>query len=110
MARKKKITRDNTENYELHILRETVSNVATHNEKVSWNRKANNLAKLIEELRPIEEQISDLLVIKQEIIDKVTTLRTTMVNECVHPYEYLIQLDDHLLECKFCFKKINIKI
>ncbi len=107
MARKRKITEDNIENFEEHKLKDTISNAATQNEKVSWNRKLNNMSKLINELRPIEDKLLDLTNIKNELVDKISELRKIMVQDCIHPYEYLVQKDGYF-ECKFCYKKLMV--
>jgi hypothetical protein len=107
MARIKKIEGETTgQKRERHIF-ESISGNATRSEKISWNRKMDNMVKLLTTLRPIEEEILALILKKQPILDEVQTLRITMVNECVHPFEYLV-LKDGYVECKFCNKKISI--
>ena len=66
-----------------------------------------NMVKLITALRPIEEKILNIIATeKTPMMDKVGELRHTMVKECIHPYEYLVLLDDHI-QCKFCNKRMN---
>ena len=86
---------------------EAVANVANRSEKTSWNRKMNNMVSLLATLRPIEEKILELIAEKQPILDQVAELRMTMVNECIHPYEYLLHEGDHV-KCKFCDKNVSL--
>ena len=67
----------------------------------------NNMVKLLAKLRPLEEQILELQAQKIPIFDEVQEVRKTMVNECIHPYEYLVVKEDHVL-CKFCNRRISI--
>lgn len=107
MARRKK-PEGLTETEELnHDVKETISNHANRSEKTSWNRKMDNMVKLMALLRPIEEKIILLQNEKIPLFDEIQKLRLTMVNECIHPYGHLEVFDDHVL-CKFCNKKINI--
>lgn len=95
---------------DFHKEKETISNVASRSEKVSWNRKFDNMGKLLIELQPIEEQILDLTVQKQEIFDKIQEIREVMVLECVHPYTDLtVDSSDSLIVCKFCERKFAIQ-
>lgn len=85
---------------------ERVANTANRSDKVSWNRKMDNMVKFIAEMRPIQEQILELEASKQPILDKIAELRNVMKNECVHPFEHLVDVDDYVL-CKFCEKKLR---
>lgn len=87
--------------------KELIANAANRSEKTSWNRKMDNMVKLMARLRPIEEKIIDLQAEKIPVFDDIQKLRETMIKECVHPYEYLILSDDHA-ECKFCGKRIGL--
>ena len=107
MARRKKpegLTEEETLDHEM---KETISNHANRSEKTSWNRKMDNMVKLMALLRPIEEKIILLQNEKIPLFDSIQELRLTMVNECVHPYSHLEVQDDHVL-CKFCNRKINV--
>ena len=84
-----------------------VADASTRNEKVSGNRKLKRMERLLEKLNPIETQILELYAQKMDIIDEVQILRTVMVEECIHPKEYLVQKDDHIV-CKFCNKRIGL--
>lgn len=107
MARRK--TPDNETNDEQSIrhIKETIANSANRSEKTSWNRKMDNMVKLMSTLRPIEEQILELQAKKMPIFDEIQGLRLSMVKECVHPFEYLVVNVDHVV-CKFCDKRIRI--
>ena len=107
MARRRKEEDETPEQTKQRRLFEAVSNVANRSDKTSWNRKMDNMVKLLARLRPIEQQILDLQAEKMPIMDDITALRQTMINECVHPFEYLVDKETHV-ECKFCNKRISI--
>lgn len=108
MARKKKPERETEEQAKERRILETVSNASNRSEKTSWNRKMDNMVKLLARLRPIEERILQIIQEeKQPVLDEVEALRQMMVKECVHPYEHLVLKEDHVL-CKFCDKRISI--
>ena len=108
MARKKKPENETEEQRLQRLAFERVSNHANRSEKTSWNRKLDNMVKLIAKLRPIEEKILD--IIKEEktpIMDDINAVRKQMILECVHPYEYLVQ-DGEAVKCRFCEKRIGL--
>ncbi len=108
MARKKKPENETAEAQYLRRVFEHISNIATRSEKTSWNRKLENMIKLTTQLAPIEDKILDIILKeKQPIVDQVNDLRHSMVNECVHPYDYLLFQEKHVL-CKFCNRKLSI--
>ena len=107
MARRRKEENETAEETKQRRLFEAVSNVANRSDKTSWNRKMDNMVKLLARLRPIEQQIIDLQAEKMPIMDEITALRQTMINECVHPFEYLVDHGTHV-ECKFCNKRISL--
>ena len=107
MARRKKPEDETQEQARERRILEAVANNSNRSEKTSWNRKMDNMVSLLAKLRPIEEKIIELQAEKMPIMDDVNELRQTMVNECVHPYEFLSLNDDHV-ECKFCGKKMGI--
>lgn len=87
---------------------ELISNLSNRSEKTSWNRKMDNLVKLLTKLQPIEQKILDIIEKeKMPIQDEIHTLRQIMVNECIHPIEYLVEEKDGIC-CKFCDKRITI--
>jgi predicted nucleic acid-binding Zn-ribbon protein len=107
VARRKKPENETEEQAKERLLFEQISNHADRSEKTAWKRKLDNMEKLIEKLRPIEEKILDIIRDeKQPILDEIQALRQEMVKECVHPFEHLVQKDGHV-ECKFCNKRIN---
>ncbi len=83
-----------------------VALMCSRREKISWNRKQNNLEELIKKLEPVETKILSLMAQKQEIIDELIQLRKIMVAECVHPVEHLVDHIKHV-ECKFCGRNVN---
>ena len=64
-----------------------------------------NMVKLLAQLQPIEDQLLLLQSQKTPIFDNIQILRQQMVNECIHPYEYLI-IKTGYVECKFCNHKL----
>ena len=107
MARRKKPLNETEQEAEIRRQLEAVANNSSRSEKTSWNRKMNNMVKLLALLRPIEDKILELYAQKEPIFDEIQVLREVMVRECVHPYEYLIHKGNHLV-CKFCNKKIGL--
>jgi hypothetical protein len=108
MARKKKPENETQNAAEIRRVLEYVSNVASRGEKTSWNRKMDNMVKLIAQLTPIEERIFQIMLAeKQPIMDQINDLRSSMIQECVHPFDHLILKEDHVV-CKFCNRKIGI--
>lgn len=106
MARKKIPENETPEERIEREIKETIANHASRSEKTSWNRKMDNMVSLMATIRPIEEKIIELQAEKFPIFDEIQSLRNIMVNECIHPGEYLVVEDDHVV-CKFCNKKIN---
>ncbi|MGZ8924298.1 MAG: hypothetical protein ACXW2E_00310 [Nitrososphaeraceae archaeon] len=89
--------------------KERIANKSTRNEKISWDRKMNNMVSLLANLTPIEEQIIELTAQKIKIYDDIQQLRTVMVADCVHPFTHLEVKDDHVI-CKFCEHKFSISL
>jgi hypothetical protein len=109
MARRKKPKNESDTEIHTRKVLEVISNFSNRSEKTSWNRKMDNMVKLLATLRPLEDQILDLHAKKMPIFDDVQQLRATMVKECIHPYQHLIITDDHVL-CKFCNRRISIPV
>lgn len=107
MARLKKPEGETPEEAVIRHAKEQVANNATRNEKVSWDRKMDNMVSLLTELQPLEDQILDLQARKMPIIDKIQSLRQEMVRDCVHPFTHLVHHEDHVV-CKFCERKFNV--
>lgn len=82
-----------------------------------WYRKMKNLQALIADANVIEQQILKLQESKMPIYDEISSLRQTMVDECCHPLEFLLEQDDwvendvtyKLVKCKFCERTLSIK-
>lgn len=106
MARRKKPENETNEDAKIRRALEAVADSATRSEKVSWDRKMDNMVALLAKLRPIEEQLSDLMVKKMELVDTISALRHQMVRECVHPFDSLTYFDDGV-RCKFCNHTFN---
>ena len=107
MARRKKPENESPEEERTRKILEFISNASDRSEKTSWNRKMDNMVKLLAKLRPIEEKIIELQGEKMPIFDEVQVLRETMTKECVHPYQHLTLFEDHVV-CKFCNRRIRI--
>ena len=107
MARKRKPKNETEDEGLIRQTLETVSNVANRSEKTSWNRKMNNMVKLMSKLTPIENKILELQAQKEPLLDQVAELRGTMIHECIHPFEYLVYKEDHIL-CKFCERRLSL--
>jgi hypothetical protein len=111
MSRKKKPEGETVDQARVRRTVETISNAATRSEKVSWDRKMDNMVKLLTTLRPIEEQIVDLMAQKQPIFDKIAELRTDMVDDCIHPFTHLLfkRTDEgEVVQCKFCQRTFRV--
>lgn len=110
MARMKKPDNETDREAEVRRILEHMANVANRSEKTSWNRKMDNLVKLMVLMEPIEQSILDIIEReKMPLMDQISELRATMVKECVHPFEYLtVGETDEVVTCKFCNKKISV--
>lgn len=106
MARRKTPSNETEQQKQERQLKEIIANGPSRSEKVSWNRKMDNMVKLMSKLSPIEEEIIALQAKKIPVFDEIQALRETMVTECIHPFEYLVINEDHIL-CKFCNKKLS---
>lgn len=104
MARRKKPEHETLEESQHRRLLEQVADAATRGEKVSWDRKMDNMVSLLAKLKPIEDQMVDLMAAKIPILDEVSNLRREMIKDCIHPYTHLIDLGDGSARCKFCEK------
>lgn len=122
MTRRKKPEEESTNETNDRRIRDEISNAANRSEKTSWNRKMDNMVKLLAALHPLEAQIIDLQAKKIPLFDEIQLLREQMKRECIHPYEYLIvnqksppnhevsliQHNRDYVVCKFCDKKLSI--
>lgn len=107
MARLRKPEDETQDEAEIRRTKEIVSNKATRNEKVAWDRKMNNMVSLLAELTPIEEQLLGLITAKTKLVENIQELRGEMVLDCVHPFTHLVFHDDHVV-CKFCDRKFKV--
>lgn len=108
MARRKKPEGETPEQSSTRHTLEAVADKASRSEKVSWDRKMDNMVTLLARLKPIENKILDLMGEKAPIFDEIVALRAEMVHTCVHPYTHLDVKDD-IVHCKFCGKNIAPK-
>jgi hypothetical protein len=107
MARNKKPENETYDESLIRQSKENISNHATRNEKVAFNRRMDNMVSLLATLTPIEEQIGDLLTQKQPIIESIQSLRNEMVRDCVHPQTHLVHHEEYVV-CKFCDRKFIV--
>lgn len=107
MARQRKPENETVEEARVRQMLESIANNSDRSEKTSWNRKLDNMVKLIARLAPLEDQIAELEALKTPMIDDVQALRQVMVNECIHPYDHLTYFENHV-NCKFCNRKISV--
>ena len=107
MARMKKPESETEQEAVIRRQLEAVSNSSNRSEKTSWNRKMDNMVKLIAKLRPIEQQMIELHAEKLPVLDDIAELRKMMIKECVHPFDQLAHHEDHI-ECKFCGNTIRL--
>lgn len=95
------------ETKEVQLILEQVANHATRSEKTAWHRKYKNMQAYVNSINEIENSILDLMEQKQQIVDKMETIRLTMIDECIHPVELLMFKENHI-DCKFCNKQLSI--
>ncbi len=107
MARRKRNENETIDETTERRLKEEISNNANRSEKTSWNRKMDNMVKLLAEIRPIEEQIIALTEKKIPLFDQIQDLRKQMLQDCIHPYEYVLVEENHCV-CKFCERKLSL--
>lgn len=105
MARRRVPENETVEQATVRKNLQLVADHAPRGEKVSFERKMVRLQGLVEQVRPIEDQISDLLVQKAPLIDQIAELRAEMVHECIHPFASLVDRGTHI-HCSFCDRKL----
>lgn len=118
MARRKKPLNETPHERETRQQLDAIADKASRSEKVSWNRKMDNMVKLLSKIGPIEKKRTAVLAKINEaqyelrdldeewikMYDEVAILRNEMVEECVHPFDQLVHKQDHI-ECKFCYRR-----
>ncbi len=109
MSRRKKPDDETLEEAQVRRTFESIADNATRGEKVSWDRKMDNMVTILAKLRPIEEQMMDLMAQKLPIMDEISILRAEMVRDCVHPYTHLATQADGTVNCKFCNKTFAVQ-
>jgi len=110
MARRKKPDNETIDQAEVRRILEIIADYAPRSEKVSWDRKMDNMVRLLAKLRPLEDEILGLFALKGPLIDEIFELRKDMVTDCVHPYTHLtFNEHDKTIVCKFCERKFAIR-
>ncbi len=84
-----------------------VANVKSKNEKLSWSRKQKKIEEMVEELAPLDAELSRIQLARQERLDAIYALRHQMVKECIHPKNSLVH-KDNFISCKFCNSRLSI--
>lgn len=110
MTKKKKPENETQDEAQCRQRLEFVSNFSTRSDKTSWNRKLDNMVKLMSQLAPIEDKIIKIMAEeKQPLLDEIQSLRQTMIKECVHPFDHLADQGDGSIVCKFCTRRFSIR-
>lgn len=107
MSKRKKPEFQTPEEKSIWELKDNISNFAPRSEKNAWARKRHVIEALVDEVRPIEDEILVLSNKAQPIYDKIAILRKEMVDSCVHPFDMLVYKGNHI-HCKFCDTKLSI--
>lgn len=84
-----------------------VANSKNRNEKIAWKRKKEKLDELVAQMRELEEQMFEIGAKKMDVFDQLRVVKTTMEEECIHPFEELVHKGTYIL-CKFCNKRLGI--
>lgn len=82
-----------------------IASLPTKSEVKSWERKCVALAKLLDLLAPIDEQVLEILRERQPLINEIEDLRHIMTQECIHPLEHLVS-SPKFIHCKFCDRRL----
>lgn len=107
MSRRKAPSGETEQQTESRRILESIANHATRSEKMSWDRKMDNMVALIAKLRPLENQMLAIMAQKQPILDDIAVLRGNMIRECIHPFDHLVLHENNIL-CKFCGKRLGL--
>ncbi len=76
---------------------------------LAWKRREKKLKDIIDnKLKPLEDQILEIQLQKQPFFDEIHEIRKEMTETCIHPDDQLVQLDDGVILCKFCNKKLKL--
>lgn len=108
MARMKKPDNETEQQAAERRVLEAIANHATRSEKTAWSRKRKNMETLVGKLTPLENKMIELRSKMTPIYDEVAVLRAEMVDECIHPYDLLVNKGEYT-ECKFCNKKLVVR-
>ena len=72
----------------------------------SWNRKRRIMDDVLDRIRPVEDQIAILKSRMEPDYARLTELRDEMLEDCIHPEDYLVGLEDGTVICKFCERRV----
>jgi archaellum component FlaC len=87
---------------------EKISKLVSKADEVKFTRDSHALGRLLDEIEPLEEEIKQLQLRKNNIFDKITLLRNDMVAICHHPKKMLLRVDEGTYKCKFCNRIIFV--
>lgn len=76
-------------------------------DRQSWDRKYKKLLKLVDEINTLSNKILELEEEKLPILDKIELLRNELTDDCVHPVDLCVPIENQTVLCKFCNKKIG---
>lgn len=88
-------------------VKKIIANQAVQSDKTAWNRKYSNLQVLVERINELSDQVLVIEDQKIPIALEIHELRTQMLQECIHPQEYLVVVDG-IATCKFCDNNFGI--
>ena len=87
-----------------------ITDHAPKNDRIAWQRKHKKLKAMVDaNITPLEDQILELTMKKMVFVDDAVALRDVLAAECVHPKEFLVTKEDHVL-CKFCDTKLKVNV
>lgn len=84
--------------------KQQIADHASQSERNAWNRKRRQVEAIVERLDVQEQQLLDMRARMQPSYDTIAELRQSMINECIHPIDLIVE-HDGLFVCKFCDRK-----
>lgn len=76
---------------------------------LAWKRREKKLKDIIDnKLKPLEDKILEIQLQKQPFFDEIHEIRKEMTESCIHPDDQLVELNNSIILCKFCDKKLKI--
>lgn len=76
---------------------------------LAWKRREKKLKDVIDnKLKPLEEKMLEIQLAKQPFFDEIHEIRKEMMETCIHPDDQLVELENSIILCKFCNKKLKL--